>query len=68
VFIVRNKDQECNNPLSKFRNLPLQAKDRTWSELRTCAKRFGGLEVTTLPWWASRSFIRPCLHAELWGT
>jgi len=26
------------------------------SELRSCAKRFGGLAVTTLPWWASRSF------------
>jgi len=33
------------------------------SELRTCAKCVGGLAVTTLPWWAPRSFIRPCLHA-----
>ena len=27
----------------------------------TCAKRFEGLAVTTLPGWASRSFLRPCL-------
>jgi len=33
------------------------------SELRTCAKRFGGLVATNFPWWASPSFIRPCLHA-----
>jgi len=30
------------------------------SELRTCAKRFGGLAVTTLPRWAF-SFIYPAL-------
>jgi len=24
---------------------------------------FGGLAVTTFPWWSSPSFIRPCLHA-----
>jgi len=35
------------------------------SELRSCAKRFGGLAVMILPWLTSRSFIRPCLHAYL---
>jgi len=33
------------------------------SELRSCAKPSRALVVTTLPWWASRSFIWPCLHA-----
>jgi len=28
----------------------------------TGAEGFGGLVVTTLPWWVSPSFIRPCLH------
>jgi len=30
MLLLRSKYQECNNPLAnKFRNLPLQAKDRT---------------------------------------
>jgi len=57
VLLLRNKDQEYNNPLARF-----ASKGSDMSELRTCAKRFGGLVVTTLPWWASRSFIRSCLH------
>jgi len=36
------------------------SKGSDMSELRSC---FWGLAVTTLPWWASRSFIRPCLYA-----
>jgi len=40
------------------------------SELHGCAERFGGLAVTTLPWWDSRSFIRPaympsCIRPEV---
>jgi len=58
VLLLRNKDQEYNNPLAGFATCLCCQR----SELRTCAKRVGGLAVTTLPWWASRSFIRPCLH------
>jgi len=37
-------------------------KGSNMSELRSCAEHFGGLAVTTLPRWASRSSIGPCLH------
>jgi len=59
VLLLRNKDQKYNNRLASF------ATCLCWqmSELSTCAKPVGGLVVTTLPCWASRSFIRPCLHA-----
>jgi len=62
VLLLRNKDQGYNNLLASF------ATCLCWqrSELRTCAKRVGGQAVTTLPWWASRSLIRPCLHALLY--
>jgi len=59
VLLLRNKDQEHNNPLASFATCLFWQR----SELRTCAQRFGGLAVTTFPWWASRTFIRPCLHA-----
>jgi len=62
VLLLRNKDQEYNNPLASFA-IASSGKESHKSELRSCAERFGGLAVTTLPWWASRSFIRPCLHA-----
>jgi len=58
LLCIRPRAQQSS---SKFRNLPLQAKDRT-SELRSCAKRFGDLAATTLSLWASRSFIWHCLH------
>jgi len=45
--LLRNKDEEYNNPLASFTT-------RQRSELRTCAKGVGGLAVTILPWWASR--------------
>jgi len=62
VFLLRNKCQECNNPLASFATcLCRQRIGHEW--LRTCAKRFGGLAVTTLLWWTSRSFIRSCLNA-----
>jgi len=62
VLLLRNKDQEYNNPLASF------ATCLCWqrSEGRTCVKRVRGLAVTTLPWWASRSFVRPCLHTLLY--
>jgi len=58
VLLLCNTDQEYNNPPASF------APHLCWqrSELRTCSKHVGGLAVTTLSWWASRSFIRPCLH------
>jgi len=59
VLLLRNKDQEYNNRLASFTTCLCRQR----SELRTCAKRVGGLAVTTLPWRASCSFIRPCLHA-----
>jgi len=59
VLLLRNKDQEHNNPLASFATCLCRQR----SELRTCANTCRGLAVTTLPWWASRSFIRPCLHA-----
>jgi len=59
VLLLRNKDQEYNNPLASFATCLCRQR----SELRFCAKGVGGLAVTTLPWWASRSFIWPCLHA-----
>jgi len=48
VLLLRNKDQEYNNPLASFSTC------LCWQRigLRTCAKRLGGLAVTTLPWWA----------------
>jgi len=61
VLLLRGKDQEYNNRLASLQ--PASAgKGSDMTKLRTCAKRFGGLTVTTLPWWDSRSFIRPCLH------
>jgi len=57
VLLLRNEDQEHSNPLASSQPVCWQR-----SDLRTCAKRVGGLAVTTLPWWASRSFIRPYLH------
>jgi len=59
VLLLRNKDQEYNNPLASFATCLC----RQSSKLRTCGERFGALAVTTLPWWASRSFTWPCLHA-----
>jgi len=59
VLLLLNKDQKHNNPLESFTTCLCRQR----SELRTCAKRVGGFVVKTLPWWASRSFIRPCLHA-----
>jgi len=59
VLLLRNKEQEYNNPLASFATCLCRRR----SEPRTCAKCVGGLAVTTLPWWASRSFIRPCPHA-----
>jgi len=51
VLLLRNKDQEYNNPLT--RSQPAFAgKGSDMSELRSCTKRFGVLAVTTLPWWA----------------
>jgi len=61
VLLLRNKDQEYNNPLTSFASAACLCWQR--SELRSCAKRVGGLAVRSFPWWASRSFIRPCLHA-----
>jgi len=58
-YWLRNKDQEYNNPLASFATCLCRQR----SELRTCTKRVGNLAVTTLRWWASSSFIRPCLHA-----
>jgi len=64
VLLLRNKDQEYDNPQTSF------ATCLCWqrSELRTCAKRVGGLAVTTLLWWVLRSFIRLCLHAKLYAS
>jgi len=45
--VLRNKDQECNNPLASFATCLCMQR----SELRTCAKRVGGLAVTTLALW-----------------
>jgi len=64
VLLLRNKDQEYNNPLASF--AICICRERIGHERTATAhlrKHFGGLEVTTFPWWASRSFIRPCLHA-----
>jgi len=62
VLLLSNKDQDYNNPLASFATcLCRQRSDM--SELRSCAKRFGGVAVATFPRWASRSFIRPCLQA-----
>ena len=44
-MLQRNKDQEYNNLLASFATCLCRKR----SELRTCAKRFGGLTVTTLP-------------------
>jgi len=55
VLLLRSKDQEYNNPLASLATCLCRQRN----ELRTCAKRVEGLVVTTLPWWASRSFIRP---------
>jgi len=57
VLLLRNKDQEYNNPLASFATCLCRQREST------CAKRVGDLAVTNLPWWASRSFIRPCLRA-----
>jgi len=62
VLLLRNTDQEYN-PLASFATCLSAGKGSDMSELRTWAKRFGGLTVSTLPWWASRSFIRLCRHA-----
>jgi len=62
VLLLHNKVQEYNIPLATFATLPAGKGPHT-SELRSCAKRFRGLAVTTLPWWVPRSFNRPCLHA-----
>jgi len=65
VLLLRNKDQEYNNRLVSFATASA-GKGSDMSEPRSCGKsckRFGDLAVTTLPWWTSRSFIRPCLHA-----
>jgi len=51
VFLLRKKRPRIQQSASKFRNLPLQAKDRT-----NCAV---GLSVSG----TSRSFIRPWWHA-----
>jgi len=59
MLLLRNEDQEYNNPLASFATCFCRQR----SELRACAKRVGGFAVATLPWWASHSFIRPCLHA-----
>jgi len=62
--MLHNKDQEYNNPLASFATCTCRQRigpERT-AQLRS-AFRFRALTVTTLPWWASRSFIRPCLHA-----
>jgi len=43
VLLLCNKDQECNNPLAGFAICLCRQRN----ELRTCAKRFGGIAVTT---------------------
>jgi len=57
VLLLRNKTTP-----RKFRNLPLQAKDRTWAN---CAVALSVSEASRsrLPWWASRPFMRPWLQA-----
>jgi len=45
VLLLRDKDQEYSNSLASFAT----CLSRQRSELRTCAKRVGGLVVTTLP-------------------
>ena len=43
--LLRNKDQEYNNPLASFSTCLCRQR----SELRICAKRVGAFGVTTLP-------------------
>jgi len=47
--LLRNIDQEYDNPLASFATCLSAGKGSDMSELCTCAKRFGGLAVTTLP-------------------
>ena len=45
VLLLRNEDQDYNNSLASLATCLCRQR----SELRTCAKRFGGLAVTILP-------------------
>ena len=45
VLLLRSKDRKYNNPLASFATCLCRQRN----ELRTCAKRVGGLAVTTLP-------------------
>jgi len=45
VLLLRNNDQQYNNPLASFATCLC----RQIGELRTCGKRVEGLAVTTLP-------------------
>jgi len=60
--LLRSTDQEDSNPLASCSTCLCRQRighERT-AQLREV---FRGLAVTTLPWWHSRSFIRPCLHS-----
>jgi len=48
MLLLRHEDHEYNNPLASIATC-LCRKGSDMSELRSCAKRFGGLVVTTLP-------------------
>jgi len=62
---LHNKDQEYNNPLTSFATCLYR--QRIGHERNAqLGEVFRSLAVMTWPWWASRSFIRPCLYAKLY--
>ena len=66
VLFLRNKDQEYNNPLASFTTCLCWQR----SELRTCAKRVGGLAVTTLPdgprvHFSGPAYMLSCIRPEV---
>jgi len=60
--VLCNKDQEYNNSLASFATC-LCRQRIGHGRIAQLRYAFRGLAFTTLPWWDSRSFIRPCLHA-----
>jgi len=62
VLLLRNKDQEYNNPLAGFATRLCMQR----SELRTCAKRVGDLAVTTLPQAHNQEGRSPLLQPLRW--
>ena len=62
VLLLRNNDQQYNNLRASFATCLCRQRERTWAN---CAKRVGGLAVTTLPQDRNQSGRSPLKHFSL---